>query len=446
MPSDSQIRSNPAPAAFQVRPTASVSGTLRVPGDKSISHRALMLASIAEGVSEVRGFLHSDDCVATWRALSQMGVKIDELESGVIRVQGVGAGGLTKPTQALDLGNSGTGMRLMAGLLSAQPFDSELTGDASLRQRPMERIARPLADMGARVTTSGGTPPLFVHGGARLRGCSHVLPVASAQVKSALLLAAIHAEGETEVVEPAVTRDHTERMLQAFGCQVDTEDRHIRVMGPQQLEATDIDVPGDFSSAAFFLVAGCLSAGETLLIEDVGVNPTRTGLLEILRMMGADIELRNPRVWGDEPVADLAIKAAPLKGVRVPETLVSLSIDEFPALFVAAACASGDTVVSGAQELRHKESDRLGVMAAGLERLGVAVELKPDGMTVRGGAIGGGEIDSHGDHRIAMAFTMAALRAHGPVTVRDTSNVATSFPGFVTLARQAGLDIAPVGP
>jgi 3-phosphoshikimate 1-carboxyvinyltransferase len=394
----------------------------------------------------VRGFLHGDDCVATWRALSQMGVSIEELEEGLIRIEGAGARGLTKPPEALDLGNSGTGMRLLAGLLSAQPFDSELTGDASLRQRPMERIARPLAAMGAQVSTSDGTPPLRIRGGARLHGCSHVLAVASAQVKSALLLAGIHADGETEVVEPAVTRDHTERMLRAFGCQIDTDERRIRVTGPQQLEATDIDVPGDFSSAAFFLVAGCLGAVDTLLIEGVGVNPTRTGLLEILRAMGADIELRNRRVFGDEPVADLAVRAAPLKGVRVPEALVSLSIDEFPALFVAAACASGETVVSGAHELRHKESDRLGVMAAGLERLGVVVELRPDGMTVHGGEFGGGEIDSHGDHRIAMAFTMAALRAGGPITVRDTSNVATSFPGFVTLARQAGLDIAPVGP
>ena len=402
-----------------------------------------MLASIAEGVSNVRGFLHSDDCVATWRALASMGVKIDELKEGVVRIEGVGMGGLTRPAEALDLGNSGTGMRLLTGLLSAQSFDTVITGDASLRQRPMERIALPLKEMGARVATSDGTPPLRIGGGVGLRGCSHELRVASAQVKSAILLAAIHAEGETEVVEPAVTRDHTERMLRAFGCDIETTERRVRLTGPQRLEATDIDVPGDFSSAAFFLVAGCLAAEGTLLIESVGVNPTRTGLLEILRGMGADIEMRNPRVWGDEPVADLAVRAAPLRGIRVPEGLVSLSIDEFPALFVAAACASGETVVTGAQELRHKESDRLAVMAAGLERLGVGVELEPDGMTVRGGALGGGEIDSHGDHRIAMAFTMAALRAAGPVTVRDTSNVATSFPGFVTLARQAGLDIAP---
>lgn len=444
MPSDSQILTNTGPAAFQVHPTASVSGTLRVPGDKSISHRALMLASIATGISEVRGFLRSGDCVATWRALSQMGVEINEGKDGAIHVKGVGARGLKKPLQALDLGNSGTAMRLLTGLLSAQVFDTELTGDASLRQRPMERVADPLADMGGRVTTTERKPPLLIRGGARLRGRSHVLPLASAQVKSALLLAAIYAEGETEVVEPAVTRDHTERMLRAFGCKVHAEDRHIRLVGPQQLEATDIDVPGDFSSAAFFLVAGCLGARDTLLIRDVGVNPTRTGLLEILRAMGADIQVRNRRVWGDEPVADLAVKTAALKGIRVPEALVSLSIDEFPALFVAAACASGETIVSGAQELRHKESDRLAAMAAGLERLGVAVELKADGLRVRGGPLGGGEIDSHGDHRVAMAFAMAALRAGGPIIVRDTANVATSFPGFVELARQAGLDIAAV--
>jgi 3-phosphoshikimate 1-carboxyvinyltransferase len=332
-------------------------------------------------------------------------------------------------------------MRLFMGLLSAQPFDTELIGDASLMRRPMERVARPLRSMGARIETLDGRPPVRIRGGAALHGIHYEMPVASAQVKSALLLAGLYAQGATTVVEPAVTRDHTERMLQSFGVEVLARGGTVTVRPPARLEASSIAVPGDFSSAAFFIVAACIGARAPVVIEGVGVNPTRTGLLEMLALMGADLRLSNHRSAGAEPVADIEIRPAKLRGVRVPERLVPLAIDEFPAFFVAAACAGGETLVTGAEELRVKESDRIAVMARGLDAVGVRNEVLPDGLRIEGGPIGGGVVHSHGDHRVAMSFAVASLRATAPLEIRDVANVATSFPGFADLARSAGLKL-----
>ncbi len=437
----SDSRASAHPDTFVVEPGDNVTGIIEVPGDKSISHRALMLASIADGISHIRGLLRSEDCLATRRAFEVMGVDIRDEADGGVKVVGAGKSGLRKPGATLDMGNSGTAMRLFAGLLAGQSFDSQLTGDESLRQRPMERVAAPLNAMGARITTTGGKPPISIEGGRALKGIQYELPIASAQVKSALLLAGLYASGATVITEPAVTRDHTERMLQTLGCTVDKSGKGVRLVGPQSLRGCQIDVPGDFSSAAFFIVAGCLARGGTLTIRNVGINPTRTGLLRILRLMGADIRVINARQSGNEPVADLQVAPVRLAGTRIPPELVSLAIDEFPVIFVAAACAEGETTVSGAGELRHKESDRIAVMADGLVSLGIAAQVTPDGMVVKGGSLRGGEIHARGDHRIAMAFAVAGMRAAGPIVVREARNIATSFPGFLTLARQAGLRI-----
>jgi 3-phosphoshikimate 1-carboxyvinyltransferase len=419
-----------------------VQGRIRVPGDKSISHRSLMLGGIAEGVTEVRGFLPSADCHATMQAQRAMGVAVEQIGEDHLRVHGRGLRGLTAPGQVLDMGNAGTAIRLFMGLLSGQSFGATLTGDDSLRRRPMERVAKPLRQMGARIETENGCPPVRISPAGTLDAIDYAMPMASAQVKSAVLLAGLYAEGETRVTEPAPTRDHTERMLESFGVEVGRGGGTVRLRGGQRLRAAPIDVPGDISSAAFFIVAGCLAARGSFVIENVGVNPTRTGILDILSLMGADIR-RHPRDNpGGEPVADLEIHARPLRGIHVPEELVPLAIDEFPILFIAAACADGETVVTGAEELRVKESDRLAVMAEGLARLGVPSELQPDGIRIEGGRrFGGGEIESHGDHRIAMSFAVASLRADGPIRIRDVENVATSFPGFPELARQAGLNV-----
>jgi 3-phosphoshikimate 1-carboxyvinyltransferase len=433
---------------YLVQPAAGVSGAVRVPGDKSISHRALMLGGIADGVTEVRGFLESEDCLATMQAMRALGVGIEQAGAAgarEVRITGVGLRGLHAAEQALDMGNSGTAMRLMTGLLAGQPFSSELIGDASLMKRPMERVAVPLRKMGAQIQTQDGKPPVKIVGGSALSGLRYDLPVASAQVKSAVLLAGLYANSATTVIEPAVTRDHTERMLLGFGCSVDAANGVVTVTPPTRLNACSLDVPGDFSSSAFFLVAGAISVGAGLVIRGVGINPTRTGLLDILALMGADLRLVNHRTAGAEPVADIEVHPAKLKGIVVPEALVPLAIDEFPALFVAAACAEGETVVTGAAELRVKESDRIAVMEQGLKALGVDCTATADGMRIRGKSTGaaftGGRIDSDGDHRIAMSFTVASLRASAAIHIDDVANVATSFPGFVATARAAGLNV-----
>jgi len=424
---------------YLVQPGGSVGGELTVPGDKSISHRALMLGGIAAGLTEIHGFLASEDCLATLAALRAMGVAVEQPQPTRVIVHGVGVRGLSAPSQVLDLGNSGTALRLFMGLLAAQPFDSTLTGDASLVKRPMERVARPLRAMGAAIDTRDGKPPVQISGGRSLHAIDYDLPEPSAQVKSAILLAGLQAAGTTRVTEPAPTRDHTERMLAGFGVRVQREGATVAIEGGQRPAGTRVDVPGDISSAAFFIVAGCLAARDGLTLRGVGLNPTRTGVIDILRLMGADIRIENPRVSGGEPSADLHVRASALRGVRIPEALVPLAIDEFPVLFIAAAAATGVTELRGAAELRVKETDRLAVMAEGLGRLGVAHELLPDGIRIEGGSLSGGRIDSRGDHRIAMAFAVAGLRASGPLEILDVANVATSFPGFVPLARAAGL-------
>ncbi|HRY16599.1 MAG TPA: 3-phosphoshikimate 1-carboxyvinyltransferase, partial [Candidatus Competibacteraceae bacterium] len=364
-------------------------------------------------------------------------------EHGQVIVHGVGLHGLCAPSAPLDMGNSGTSMRLMSGILAGQAFDTALTGDPSLTRRPMRRVTEPLTRMGARIeTTEQGTAPLRIHGGQRLSGIDYPLPVASAQVKSCLLLAGLYASGVTRITEPAPTRDHTERMLQGFGYHVQREGQCIvAVEGGGRLTGAAIDVPADLSSATFFLVGASIAPGSNLLLEHVGVNPTRTGAIDILRLMGANIEILNPRLAGGEPVADLRVRHAPLRGVRIPEELTPLAIDEFPALFIAAACAEGVTILTGAAELRVKESDRIQVMADGLTALGIAAEPTPDGMIIQGGTLGAGTVQTHSDHRIAMSFAIAALRASGPVAIHDCANVNTSFPGFVDLTHNAGLHI-----
>lgn len=430
---------------YIVHPATTVAGAIRVPGDKSISHRSLMLGGIAEGTTEVRGFLESEDCLSTMKAMRALGVQIERIGQQEVRVHGVGLKGLRAANHPLDMGNAGTAMRLMTGLLSGQAFDSELIGDGSLMKRPMERAAKPLRMMGAQIETLDGKPPVRIKGGAKLSGIRYELPVASAQVKSAVLLAGLYAAGETTVIEPAITRDHTERMLQGFGCEVSSAQGEVRLTPPARLEACSLEVPGDFSSSAFFLVAGSIAQGNGLTITGVGINPTRTGLLDILALMGADLRVVNHRSAGAEPVADIEVRPAKLKGIHVPEHLVPLAIDEFPALFIAAACAEGETLVTGAEELRVKESDRIAVMAEGLTALGVTCEVLRDGIRIQGRPNGtvfsGGQVDSHGDHRIAMSFSIASLRAAAPIHIADVANVATSFPDFPGVARAAGLRV-----
>ena len=428
---------------FLAEPGGKVNGQIRVPGDKSISHRSIMLGSLAEGTTEVEGFLEGEDALATLQAFRDMGVVIEGPHHGRVIIHGVGLHGLKPAPGPIYLGNSGTSMRLLCGLLAAQSFDSVLTGDASLSNRPMNRVAEPLREMGAQIETGPqGRPPLTIRGGQSLKGLTYALPMASAQVKSCLLLAGLYANGKTAVTEPAPTRDHTERMLRGFGYPVAVDGATAAVESGHALKATHIEVPGDISSAAFFMVAASIAEGSELVLEHVGVNPTRTGVIDILRLMGADITLENPREVGGEPVADLRVRAAALTGIEIPEALVPLAIDEFPVLFIAAACAEGRTVLRGAQELRVKESDRIQVMADGLLALGVKCEATPDGLIIDGGPMAGGEVHAHGDHRIAMAFSVAGLRAAAPIHIHDCANVATSFPNFLTLCAQVGIRVA----
>ncbi|UVM09366.1 bifunctional prephenate dehydrogenase/3-phosphoshikimate 1-carboxyvinyltransferase [Pseudomonas protegens] len=428
---------------FLANPGGRLSGRIRVPGDKSISHRSIMLGSLAEGTTEVEGFLEGEDALATLQAFRDMGVVIEGPHHGRVTIHGVGLHGLKPAPGPIYLGNSGTSMRLLSGLLAAQSFDSTLTGDPSLSKRPMNRVANPLREMGAVIETAAeGRPPMVIRGGHKLKGLTYTLPMASAQVKSCLLLAGLYAEGKTTVTEPAPTRDHTERMLRGFGYSVNVDGATASVESGGKLKATHIEVPADISSAAFFLVAASIAEGSELVLEHVGINPTRTGVIDILRLMGADIRLENQREVGGEPVADLHVRAAKLKGIEIPEELVPLAIDEFPVLFVAAACAEGRTVLRGAEELRVKESDRIQVMADGLLTLGVKCEPTPDGIIIEGGQIGGGEVHGHGDHRIAMAFSVASLRANAPIRIHDCANVATSFPNFLALCAQVGIRVA----
>ncbi|HNB18979.1 MAG TPA: bifunctional prephenate dehydrogenase/3-phosphoshikimate 1-carboxyvinyltransferase [Agitococcus sp.] len=428
---------------FVLEAGGTLQGNLRVAGDKSISHRSIMLGSIAEGVTEVSGFLEGEDALATLQAFRDMGVVIEGPKNGEVRIHGVGLHGLQAPPNAIYCGNSGTSMRLLSGILAAQKFDTVMTGDPSLSKRPMERIAKPLRQMGAVIQTTGekGTPPVSIKGNQALQAMTYDMPVASAQVKSGILLAALWAEGETVVTEPAPTRDHSERMLRGFGYDVKTEGSTIRIKGGGKLTATNIDVPADISSAAFFMVGASIAPNADVVLEHVGINPTRIGVINILKAMGGDLTIMNEREVGGEPVADIRVRSAKLKGIHINEADVPLAIDEFPALFIAAACAEGTTILTGAEELRVKESDRIQVMADGLITLGIDAKPTPDGMIIQGGTMGGGKIISHGDHRIAMSFAIASLRATGTIEIEDCANVATSFPNFVSLAKRAGLKI-----
>ena len=432
---------------YVAKPGGKLSGEFRVPGDKSISHRSIMLGSLAEGTTEVTGFLEGEDSLATLQSFRDMGVVIEGPHRGRVTVHGVGLHGLKTPPNALYLGNSGTSMRLLSGLMAAQNFDVEMTGDASLSKRPMNRVADPLREMGAVIESAeNGRPPLKIKGAQPLKGIHYVLPMASAQVKSCLLLAGLYAEGETTVIEPAPTRDHTERMLKGFGYPVEVDGPKVTVRPGGKLTATAIDVPSDISSAAFFMVAASIAKDSDITLQHVGINPTRVGVINILRQMGANIDMLNEREVGGEPVADLRIRSAQLKGIQIPEDQVPLAIDEFPAIFVAAACAEGTTVLTGAEELRVKESDRIQAMVDGLQTLGVDAVGTEDGAIIKGfgseGSFNGGEVDSVDDHRIAMSFTIASLRANAAILVKDCANVATSFPGFVELACGAGIQVS----
>jgi 3-phosphoshikimate 1-carboxyvinyltransferase len=426
---------------YLVTPGGKLQGKIRVPGDKSISHRAVMLGAIARGQTRISGFLQGEDTLATMAAFRAMGVHIDHQGQNVV-INGAGLHGLKPSAHPLDLGNSGTSARLLSGLLAGQKFDSEIIGDASLMKRPMRRVTEPLQKMNADIECSAeGTLPIRIRGGRRLKGIDYTLPVVSAQLKSCLLLAGLYAAGKTCVHESVATRDHTERMLRHFGCNVETKNNAVCITGDAELKAPEIVIPADISSAAFFMVGASIADGSDITLEDVGINPTRDGVIRILQLMGADISLMNQRHVSGEPVAEVRVRASRLRGIEIPVELVPNAIDEFPAIMIAAACAAGKTVLRGAAELRVKESDRIAALADGLQALGISVIAHEDGMEVTGGRICGGTVNSHTDHRIAMAFSMAALRAEKPVRILDCTNVNTSFPGYAELALAAGLQI-----
>jgi 3-phosphoshikimate 1-carboxyvinyltransferase len=426
---------------YLVKPGGKLQGKIRVPGDKSISHRAVMLGAIANGQTRISGFLQGEDTLATMAAFRAMGVEIDQQKQNVI-INGVGLYGLKAPAQPLDLGNSGTSARLLSGLLAGQKFDCEIIGDASLMKRPMRRVTDPLQKMNADIQCSEqGTLPIRIRGGQTLEGIDYTLPVVSAQLKSCLLLAGLYAEGKTCVHETVATRDHTERMLRYFDCNVERKNNTVCITGGNALKASEIVIPADISSAAFFMVGASIAEGSDITLENVGVNPTRDGVIRILQLMGADITLLNQRNVSGEPVADVRVRASQLRGIEIPLDLVPNAIDEFPAIMIAAACATGKTILRGAAELRVKESDRIAAIAEGLKAIGISVETREDGMEVTGGKISGGTVNSHTDHRIAMAFSMAALCSDQPVKVLDCANVNTSFPGYIELVQTAGLQI-----
>lgn len=423
-----------------------LSGSIKVPGDKSISHRSIMLGSIAEGVTRVSGFLEGDDSLATLNAFKEMGVAIQR-EGSNVTIQGVGMNGLKEPRKPLNLGNSGTSIRLMSGLLSAQTFDSVLCGDESLSSRPMGRVINPLQEMGADISGNDSKPPLVIKGGKQLSAIEYTLPVASAQIKSCLLLAGLYSEGTTSIIENGISRDHTERMLKGFGYDVISSPNKISLLGGGTLKGCEIEVPSDISSAAFFMVAGCISENSSIHLNSVNINPTRTGVIDILKLMGGNIELSNERLQAGELIADIKVTSSRLKGIEIPENLVPLAIDEFPVLFIAASCAEGETILTGAKELRVKESDRIQVMADGLTSLGINNEVLEDGIRISGGEFKKqtNSIKSHHDHRISMAFAIASVRSKFDIEIEGVDNVKTSFPNFIELANSIGMKITQTG-
>lgn len=421
---------------FVSSPVHSITGEITVPGDKSISHRSIIFGSLAKGTTTVNGFLDGEDCMATLEAFKSMGVVIEGPTNQQVIIHGVGKHGLKKPDHVIDCGNSGTSMRLLAGLLAAQSFDSQLTGDESLLKRPMLRVSKPLTQMGADISTNEGKPPIDIKGGRELAAIDYLMPEASAQVKSCILLAGLYAKGTTKITETGVSRDHTELMLKTFSYPLDKTEQSIEVNSDSECIATTINVPGDLSSAAFFIVAATIIPGAKVLIRNVGINATRTGVIHILKAMGADITIINERQWGEEHVADLQVNYSILKGIDIPSDMVPLAIDEFPIIFIAAACAQGQTTLKGARELRLKESDRIGAMVDGLNILGIEAEGFEDGIVINGGTMHGGVVDSRGDHRIAMSFAIAGAVSNAPITIKNCANVATSFPTFVSTANK----------
>ena len=431
--------------SFNASSCHSLYGSIKVPGDKSISHRSIMLGSIANGVTNVSGFLEGEDSLATLEAFRQMGVQIDRTGSNVT-IYGVGKNGLESPSKPLDLGNSGTSIRLMSGLLSAQDFNSQLCGDESLSKRPMDRVIEPLSMMGALIDSYESKPPLSIIGNQKLSAINYTLPIASAQIKSCLLLAGLYADGETLIIENNITRDHTERMLRGFGYPVNSSNGQISLMGGGELNACDIEVPSDISSAAFFIVAASIAKDSDITLNAVNINPTRTGILDILDMMGANITLTNERDVAGELVADIRVCSAELHGINIPQEFVPLAIDEFPVIFIAASCATGDTLLTGAKELRVKESDRIQVMAEGLTILGIENEVLEDGIRIQGGEFSkqNSVIRSHQDHRISMSFAIASTRSEYDIRIEEVDNVKTSFPNFVELANKIGMNIEEI--
>jgi len=401
-----------------------------------------MLGSIATGTTRVSGFLQGEDSLATLNAFKEMGVSIERKGSDVI-IQGVGMHGLKMPTNSLNLGNSGTSIRLMSGLLSAQSFNSELCGDKSLSKRPMGRVIEPLRQMGADISGPNSMPPLSINGGKTLSAIEYTLPVASAQIKSCILLAGLYSKGSTTVIENGISRDHTERMLRGFGYDVQTSPNKISIEGGGSLKACNIEVPSDISSAAFFMVAACISDDADIVLEAVNINPTRTGVIDILKLMGGNVELSNERVDAGELIADIRVRSSNLKGIQIPKKLVPLAIDEFPAIFIAASCADGETLLRGAKELRVKESDRIQVMADGLTSLGIINNVLEDGIRIVGGKFKEqtAPIESHHDHRISMAFAIASVSSDSDIKIEGVDNVKTSFPNFVALANSIGMSI-----
>ena len=440
----------PTPAAFKC--TGALSGRVRVPGDKSISHRSLMLSALAVGKSTVEGLLEGEDVLATAAAMRAMGADVARGQDGRWTIHGVGVGGLLQPGQALDMGNSGTSTRLLMGLVASHPISATFIGDASLSKRPMGRVIDPLSQMGADFSASpGGRLPLMLRGLCPAVPIAYRLPVASAQVKSAILLAGLNTPGITRVIEPVPTRDHSERMLRGFGAELTVEPdadgaRIISIRGEAELKPQHIIVPGDPSSAAFPVVAALLVPGSDVIVENVGLNPTRAGLFELLRRMGGQIDYLDQREVGGEPVADLRVRGSALTGVEVPPDIVPSMVDEFPILFVAAALAQGRTVTRGLEELRVKESDRIAVMAEGLRAIGARVEETEDGLIIDGTGgeklPGGATVAAHLDHRIAMSFAVAGLVSRDPVTIDDMAPVATSFPIFTDLMRTLGAEVS----
>ena len=432
-------------ASFLTSKCGPLKGSIKVPGDKSISHRSIMLGSIATGITKVSGFLEGEDSLATLNSFKEMGVEIERQGSNVT-INGVGMHGLREPAKPLNLGNSGTSIRLMSGLLSAQSFNSVLCGDESLSKRPMARVIDPLRKMGADISGSESKPPLMIKGGKKLSSLEYKLPVASAQIKSCLLLAGLYADGETHIIENGISRDHTERMLRGFGYKVTTSPGHVSILGGGILKACDIEVPSDISSSAFFMVAASIAKEADITLLAVNVNPTRTGVIDILRLMGANIELSNERLEAGELIADIRVQSSNLKGIEIPEHLVPLAIDEFPVIFIAASCAQGETVLTGAKELRVKESDRIQVMANGLAALGIKNEVLDDGIKIIGGKFKEqvAPIKSHHDHRISMSFAVASVRSNFEIRIDGVDNVKTSFPNFVELTNSIGMNITEV--